>query len=48
MGKDVRIGPVAILQGNLTVEIQTSFAVSQPAPLAAGNDRGGAAGGRGG
>jgi flagellar P-ring protein precursor FlgI len=36
MGKDVRIGPVAILQGNLTVEIQTSFAVSQPAPLAAG------------
>jgi flagellar P-ring protein precursor FlgI len=36
MGKDVRIGPVAILQGNLTVEIQTTFAVSQPAPLSAG------------
>jgi flagellar P-ring protein precursor FlgI len=36
MGKDVRIGPVAILQGNLTVEIQTSFAVSQPAPLGTG------------
>ena len=36
MGKDVRIGPVAILQGNLTVEVQTSFAVSQPAPLGAG------------
>src|SRR5579864_7782259 len=36
MGKDVRIGPVAILQGNLTVEVQTSFAVSQPLPLAAG------------
>jgi flagellar P-ring protein FlgI len=36
MGKDVRIAPVAILQGNLTVEIQTSFAVSQPAPLGAG------------
>jgi len=36
MGKDVRIGPVAILQGNLTVEIQTTYAVSQPAPLSAG------------
>jgi len=36
MGKDVRIGPVAVLQGNLTVEIQTSFAVSQPAPLGTG------------
>ena len=36
MGKDVRIGPVAILQGNLTVEIQTTFAVSQPAPLSTG------------
>jgi flagellar P-ring protein precursor FlgI len=36
MGKDVRIAPVAILQGNLTVEIQTSLAVSQPAPLGAG------------
>jgi len=36
MGKDVRIGPVAILQGNLTVEIQTRLAVSQPAPLGAG------------
>jgi len=36
MGKDVRIGPVAILQGNLTVEIQTTFAVSQPAPMGSG------------
>jgi flagellar P-ring protein precursor FlgI len=33
LGKDVRIAPVAILHGNLSVEIQTSFAVSQPAPL---------------
>ncbi len=33
LGKDVRISPVAILHGNLSVEIQTSFAVSQPAPL---------------
>lgn len=30
MGKDVRIAPVAMMQGNLTVEIQTTFAVSQP------------------
>lgn len=36
LGKDVRIQPVAILHGNLNVEIQTSFAVSQPAPLAQG------------
>ena len=36
MGKDVRISPVAILQGNLTVEIQTTFAVSQPGPLSTG------------
>jgi flagellar P-ring protein precursor FlgI len=36
LGKDVRIQPVAILHGNLNVEIQTSFAVSQPAPLSQG------------
>ena len=36
MGKDVHITPVAIMQGNLSVEIQTSFAVSQPAPLGQG------------
>jgi flagellar P-ring protein precursor FlgI len=36
MGKEVRISPVAILHGNLTVEIQTAFAVSQPPPLSAG------------
>jgi flagellar P-ring protein precursor FlgI len=33
MGADVRIAPVAILHGNLTVEVQTSYAVSQPAPF---------------
>ncbi len=33
LGKDVRIAPVAILHGNLSVEIQTTYAVSQPAPL---------------
>lgn len=36
MGKDVQIAPVAILQGNLTVEIQTAFNVSQPNPLTNG------------
>ncbi len=36
MGRDVRIAPVAILHGNLTVEIQTSLDVSQPAPLSSG------------
>jgi flagellar P-ring protein precursor FlgI len=36
LGKDVRVAPVAILHGNLSVEIQTSFAVSQPAPLSPG------------
>lgn len=36
MGKEVRIAPVAIMQGNLTVEIQTSLQVSQPAPLSSG------------
>lgn len=36
MGKDVRISPVAILHGNLSVEIQTKLAVSQPGPLSQG------------
>jgi flagellar P-ring protein FlgI len=36
MGRDVRIAPVAILHGNLTVEIQTSVDISQPEPLSAG------------
>lgn len=36
LGKDVRIRPVAILHGNLNVEIQTMFTVSQPQPLAQG------------
>jgi len=37
IGKDVRISPVAIMHGALSVEIQTVFNVSQPAPLATGN-----------
>jgi flagellar P-ring protein precursor FlgI len=36
MGKEVKISPVAIMHGNLTVEIQTSLAVSQPPPLSSG------------
>ena len=36
MGKQVRVSPVAIMHGNLTVEIQTTFDVSQPAPLSQG------------
>lgn len=36
LGKEVRIAPVAIMQGALTVEIQTSAAVSQPPPLSSG------------
>ncbi|MBI3470927.1 MAG: flagellar basal body P-ring protein FlgI [Candidatus Solibacter usitatus] len=36
LGKEVRIAPVAILHGNLSVEIRTQFEVSQPAPLSQG------------
>ncbi|HUJ23017.1 MAG TPA: flagellar basal body P-ring protein FlgI [Bryobacteraceae bacterium] len=36
MGGDVRISPVAIMHGNLTLEIQTSYSVSQPGPLSQG------------
>lgn len=42
MGRDVRISPVAILHGNLTVEIQTGLEVSQPPPLSAGTTVAGA------
>ncbi len=37
IGKDVRIRPVAVLHGNLAVEVQTTFDVSQPAPFAKGD-----------
>jgi len=33
LGNDVRIAPVSILHGNLTVEVETSYSVSQPAPF---------------
>ncbi len=36
MGKQVRVSPVAIMHGNLTVEIQTILQVSQPQPFAQG------------
>jgi len=36
LGKDVHIAPVAILHGNLSVAIQTTFDVSQPLPLSNG------------
>jgi flagellar P-ring protein FlgI len=33
LGNDVRIAPVAVLHGNLSVVIQTTFDVSQPSPF---------------
>jgi flagellar P-ring protein precursor FlgI len=36
MGKEVRVSPVAIMHGKLTVEIQTTEMVSQPGPLSQG------------
>lgn len=36
LGKQAHISPVAVLHGNLSVEIQTSVTVSQPAPLSGG------------
>ncbi len=37
MGKLVRVAPVAIMHGNLSVEIQVTHLVSQPAPFTQGN-----------
>ncbi len=36
LGRDVVIRPVAILQGNLTVQVETTFEASQPNPLSKG------------
>ncbi len=36
MGKDVRLGAVSILHGNLSIEVNTQFQVSQPNPLSQG------------
>jgi flagellar P-ring protein precursor FlgI len=35
-GGDIHIGPASILHGNLTVNIQTTYDVSQPAPFSTG------------
>lgn len=36
LGRDVVIRPVSILQGNLTVQIETTYSASQPNPLSKG------------
>lgn len=36
MGKQVHVAPVAIMHGNLSVEVQTTYAVSQPMPNSQG------------
>jgi flagellar P-ring protein precursor FlgI len=36
LGKEVKISPVAILHGSLSVEVRTTLDVSQPEPLSAG------------
>ncbi len=36
IGSAVRIAPVAVLHGNLTVQVVTDYAVSQPGPLSGG------------
>jgi flagellar P-ring protein precursor FlgI len=36
MGKDVHVAPVAILHGDLTIEVQTALVVSQPGILSQG------------
>jgi flagellar P-ring protein precursor FlgI len=36
LGKDVRIAPVAIMHGALSVEVRTKLEVSQPEPLSSG------------
>ena len=39
MGRDVRLGAVSVLQGNLSIEISTEMNVSQPQPLSNGETR---------
>jgi len=36
MGGDVKLSPVSVLHGDLTVEVSTTFQVSQPAPFSQG------------
>ena len=42
MGKQVHVSPVAIMHGNLSVEVQTNFLVFAAEWLLAGHDPGGA------
>lgn len=37
LGKDVKISPVAILHGALSVEVRTTLEVTQPGPLSSGS-----------
>ncbi len=36
MGGDVKLSPVSVLHGDLTVQVTTTFAVSQPTPFSSG------------
>lgn len=36
LGKEIRLSPVSILHGALTVEVETAYEVSQPAPFSEG------------
>jgi flagellar P-ring protein precursor FlgI len=36
MGGDVKLSPVSVLHGDLTVQVTTTFTVSQPEPLSKG------------
>ncbi|HVZ60090.1 MAG TPA: flagellar basal body P-ring protein FlgI [Terriglobales bacterium] len=38
MGADVKLSPVAVMHGNLTVEVATTFSVSQPEPFSKNGD----------
>ena len=39
LGREVRIQPAAILHGNLNIQIETSYTVSQPGPLSQGTSQ---------
>ena len=36
MGGDVKLSPVSIIHGSLSIQISTAYKVSQPAPLSTG------------
>jgi flagellar P-ring protein FlgI len=36
MGGDVKLSPVSVIHGSLSIEITTSYSVSQPAPFSNG------------